>query len=130
MFDWLRVMFGGGAKEGTVLGAELVQDSRMLGALQALSMQNGRPVRVHSVDGSRAAIEIERLSPNQTAEAAGRSNLFPGVTYFEGDGRTEIDTMPDYGEEGGIRRLIVNSTGAPRKWFSNKILSPTSTDES
>ena len=129
MFDWLRNMFGG-SREGTVSGADLVSDPRLVASLQALSVQTGRTVHVESVDGSRAFISLDRMSASQTAEAAGRSNLFPGVTYFEDGGRIEVDTVPDYSTDGGISRMIVDSTGARRKWFSNKILSPTHAGES
>ncbi|MBM3736967.1 MAG: hypothetical protein FJW39_14395 [Acidobacteria bacterium] len=130
MLDRLLRLLRGTPDKGTVLGIEQVTDPELRASLEGLSMQTHRPVRVLSTDGSTAEISLESLSSSQTAEAAGRSNLFPGVSFFESDGRTVVDAKADLGAEGGIRRLIFGADGVGRPWHSSKILGLSGSDES
>lgn len=123
MFEQILNWFRGG-KAGTVYGADLVSDPGLLSALESLSAQNGRPVRVLSVDGSHATIGMERFTSSQVAEAAGRSNLFPGVTYYEQGGVTQVDLS------GEPRRNFIGLDGGEMPWHSNNILRLSKKDES
>jgi hypothetical protein len=123
MFDQILNWFRGD-KGGKVYGAEMVSDPALLGALESLSERNGRPVRVLSADGSHASISMERFTSSQVAEAAGRSDLFPGVTYYEQGGVTQVDMS------GETRRTMVGLDGIEMPWHSNNILRLSRRDES
>jgi uncharacterized protein YcbK (DUF882 family) len=121
-------------------GRHTVSDPDLQSALQTLSDQTGRTVRVTSGDrdavenaaangadrsahltGKAADITIDGLSAREASEAAARSDLFDGVGHYDGSARHGEHTHVEIGRrraDGSGRRWAEGKDGRISGWHS------------